>query len=257
MSRSQDSNRATPPDPSGDLGAVRDGVVRGMAEGRDPERRCIVSRQRRPQSAMIRFVLDPSDRVVADLAATLPGRGLWLSASRDVIETATRKRLFHKAARRPVTVPDDLAAGIERALARRCQELLGLARRAGQAVAGHDKVRAWLDSEPVALLLSARDGSAAECERMARAAAGKAPQAARVALLDGAELGQPLGWPRAVHVAVRAGGLARRLTVETSRLAGFRAPPDVSGAGPTVVAGSENAGSENAGSENAGSEAAG
>jgi predicted RNA-binding protein YlxR (DUF448 family) len=36
---------------------------------------------------MIRFVLGPDRQIVPDLAAKLPGRGMWLSASWDVIET--------------------------------------------------------------------------------------------------------------------------------------------------------------------------
>ena len=113
-----------------------------------PLRRCIVTRERLPKERMIRFVVGPDRAVVPDLTATLPGRGIWLSASGDVIERARAQgglgRAFARAARGPVLVPPDLPAVLETALVRRISELLGLARRAGQAVAGFDKAREWL-----------------------------------------------------------------------------------------------------------------
>ena len=134
-----------------------------------PLRRCIVTRERQPKERMIRFVVGPDRTLVPDLLATLPGRGIWLSAAGDVIETARAQgglgRAFARAARGPVIVPPDLPAVLEAALVRRIGELLGLARRAGQAVAGFDKAREWLRSGRGRLILQASDGSAAERAR--------------------------------------------------------------------------------------------
>ena len=47
-----------------------------------PLRRCIVTRERLPKERMIRFVVGPDRALVPDLAARLPGRGIWLSAPR-------------------------------------------------------------------------------------------------------------------------------------------------------------------------------
>src|ERR1700684_2038686 len=81
-----------------------------------PLRRCIITRERLPKERMIRFVVGPDRAVVPDLAARLPGRGIWLSASGDVIEAQRGKgdgyrqlaRAFARAARGPVLVPPDL-----------------------------------------------------------------------------------------------------------------------------------------------------
>src|SRR5271168_2433426 len=73
-----------------------------------PLRRCAVTRARLPKERMIRFVIGPDRAVVPDLAERLPGRGIWLSAARDVLETARLRGAFAKAARGPVTVPPDL-----------------------------------------------------------------------------------------------------------------------------------------------------
>ncbi|HEX2939418.1 MAG TPA: DUF448 domain-containing protein, partial [Rhodopila sp.] len=132
-----------------------------------PLRRCVVTRERLPKERMIRFVVGPDRRLVPDLAARLPGRGMWLSASGDVLQftgsddTAFRNftRAFARAARGPVTVPSDLPALLQAALVRRIGELLGLARRAGQAVAGYEKARDMLQTRRARLLVQASDGS--------------------------------------------------------------------------------------------------
>jgi len=171
---------------------------------------------------MFRFVVGPDRTLVPDLAATLPGRGLWLSASRDVLETAANKgglaRAFARSARGPVTVPPDLSALLEAALVRRIGELLGLARRAGQAVAGFEKAREWLRCGRARLVLQASDGSEAEQARFLSGAG----QISVFRPLPSATLGRMFGRDQAVHVAVAPGRLAERLVIEAGRLAGLR-----------------------------------
>lgn len=183
-----------------------------------PLRRCIVTGTVKSPELMVRFVIGPDGAVVPDTEGNLPGRGIWLSAARDVVNTAVAKKLFAKAARTRVSTPDDLADRIEALLARRCLELLGLARRAGQAVAGYEKVRAALQSGKVALLLEAADGAAGGRDKIEALA----PGLPVVALFDSGVLGAALGRENAVHVAVTPGRLAERLLREASRLAGFR-----------------------------------
>jgi len=172
---------------------------------------------------MIRFILGPDRILVPDLSATLPGRGMWLSASRDVLETAANKgglaRAFARASRGPVTVPSDLPALLEAALVRRVGELLGLARRAGQAVAGFDKAREWLRSGRARLVLQASDGSEAE---RARFLSGAGNTILVLCPLPAAALGRMFGHDQVVHVAVAPGRLAERLLIEANRLAGLR-----------------------------------
>ncbi len=43
---------------------------------------------------MLRFVVAPEGRVVFDVTATLPGRGLWLSARPGVLHQAIRRGVF-------------------------------------------------------------------------------------------------------------------------------------------------------------------
>ncbi len=179
-----------------------------------PMRRCLASGGIRPKEEMIRFVVSPDSVLVPDLAAKLPGRGLWLSPERDMVNTALKKGLFAKAARQKVEVPPDLAERLEGLARKRCQEILGLARRAGQVVAGFDQVKEALTKGSVALHLEASDGAPDGRRKLS----GKMPGLVPVMWLSGVELGQALGRDHVVHVAVLPGGLAKRLKIELSRL---------------------------------------
>ena len=170
---------------------------------------------------MIRFVMAPDRTVVPDLAARLPGRGIWLSARGDVVEAARTRGGFAKAARGPVTVPPDLLTALQTALARRIGEQIGLARRAGQAVAGFAKAREWLAAGRAALIVQASDGSTEERARLLGGWTG--PVATP---LDATTLGGVFGRDHAVHVAVAAGKLAERIRDDSERLAGLRTAPN-------------------------------
>jgi len=185
---------------------------------RAPQRRCLVTRARHPARRMLRFVAGPDGTIVPDIAGDLPGRGLWLIAAREILERALAKGRFAKAAGRPVAIDEDLADRVERLLARRCLDLVGLARRAGKAVAGRHKVRAMLAGGNVALLLLASDGAPDAVARMRAAGTG----VATVDVFTGAELGRMFGRDNTVFAAIADSAFAARLADETYRLAGFR-----------------------------------
>lgn len=184
-----------------------------------PERRCAVTGDRAAKDALLRFVVSPSDEVVPDVDKCLPGRGIWLSPRRDVVNVAVAKKAFARAARRAVSVPPDLADRVEALLLRRCLDAIGLARRAGSAVCGFDKVRAELDAHRAAVLVEARDASEGQKAKMRGPATGLTV----IELFDGSELGAVFGRDIAVHVVIAPGKLARRLTELSGLLAGFRA----------------------------------
>lgn len=201
-----------------------------------PLRRCIITRQRLPKERMIRFVVGPDRQIVPDLAAKLPGRGIWLSALGDVLNSSRLQeegrqkdkrgggtdrhlvRAFARAARGPVSVPSDLSDLLQAALVRRIGDCLGLARRAGQAVAGYEKAREALKTGRYRLVLQASDGSGAE---RARFLSGLAPEVTIIEPLPGQALGRVFGRDYVVHVAVAPGKLAESLVVEAGRLAGL------------------------------------
>jgi uncharacterized protein len=132
------------------------------------------------------------------------------------VERAVAKRLFARAARQSVVVPPGLADRCEALLARRCCDALGLARRAGLAVAGFERAGEAVRRGNAALLLFALDGAEANRRRLA------APLYASASVLDAGELGGVFGRERVAFVAVGPGPLSSRLRIEVERLAGFR-----------------------------------
>jgi hypothetical protein len=134
------------------------------------------------------------------------------------VERAVSKRLVARAARRSVTMTPDLADRCEALLARRCCDALGLARRAGLAVAGFERVGDAVRRGNAALLLFARDGAAAGRRRIQAAA----PGIAAAGVLDASELSGVFGREMVAFVAVGPGPLCARLRIELERLAGFR-----------------------------------
>jgi predicted RNA-binding protein YlxR (DUF448 family) len=186
--------------------------------GAGPQRRCVATGQVADKDALLRFVVAPSGELVPDLQQRLPGRGLYLAPTRAAIDAAVKKRAFARAARRPIETPADLGDRLETLIVARALELIGLARRAGQAVVGYDQVAAWLKAGRAGLLLQACDGAPAGRARLAALAAERPV----LELLRARELAQPFGRDHVVHVALAAGGIAARVQGELARLAGLR-----------------------------------
>lgn len=209
----------------------RGGAVKDREE---PERRCLVTGETGPKAGLIRFVAGPDGQVVPDVLGKLPGRGFYVTASRPILEKA-RVGQFARAAKAPVSVPPDLVEAVERQLVRRVQDLVSLAKKGGEAVAGFEKVKEALAAagegggrgawRRVRVLLQASDGS----ER------GKAklwtPEGARYfSVLTGAELGHAFGRESVIHAALASGALANRVVEEAAKLRGLReSEPDQDG----------------------------
>lgn len=202
------------------------------AEERGPLRRCVVTGAVQPKEGMIRFVVAPDGTVVPDLEERLPGRGLWLTSDRSALDKAVAKNIFSKAARRAVRAAPDLGERLERLLERRCLDQIGLARKAGQSVAGYEKVREALKTGRVGrggapgLLLEASDGSVDQRGKIAALA----PHLPIVDLFDSAALAAALGRDHAVHAVMARGKLADGLARDAARLQGIRG--FVAGVGP-------------------------
>ena len=193
------------------------------ARADERERRDIVSGEVLPEHRLLRFVADPDGVVVPDVAAKLPGRGLWVEATKAAITKAVEKKLFSRAAKAQVTATADLAERAEKALVTRMLGDLGLARRSGALVLGFDNVlRARQGPKPPKLLLEAFDGAADGKRKLYAAAHRLELKCVVIESLTSAELGLALGRENVIHAAVQPGGLAERLTLDAERLSGFR-----------------------------------
>lgn len=191
----------------------------GRDKERDtPERKCIVSGESQPKGGLVRFCLDPEGQVVPDLLNRLPGRGFYVAADRAAITKAASKGLFARAARQPVKVPEGLADLVEALLARRVVDLVSMARKAGDAVTGFEKVKDWLVKGRARVLIQASDGSERGKEKLHPPGG----EGSFIGSLSAGELGLAFGRERAIHAALAAGGLTTRVVEEAARLSGLR-----------------------------------
>lgn len=193
-----------------------------LLKGRGPFRRCVVTGETRLKSQLIRFVVAPDGLVIADLAAKLPGRGIWLSPGHNVIEKACRGNSFARSAKRPANVPGALLEDLDRALEGRCLDALGLARRAGQLVAGFEKVRSWLQTGKIEVLVQAREASEGGKGKLQALARAISPSMEIVELFEARQLGRALGRGEWVHVGLSSGGIAGRFAADVARLSALR-----------------------------------
>jgi predicted RNA-binding protein YlxR (DUF448 family) len=195
----------------------------------DPERKCIATGETSPKTGLIRFVVGPDNLIVPDVLEKLPGRGIWVSSDRKALEQAANKKLFARAAKQPVTVPEDLVAEVERQLARRVVDLISLARKSGRAVTGYERVKDWLDKEEADVLIQASDGSERGKSKLSTPHFGS-----YIGWLTANELGMAFGRETVIHAALGAGGLTKRVVEDAQRLKGVRigrSDADVGGKG--------------------------
>jgi predicted RNA-binding protein YlxR (DUF448 family) len=202
-------------------------------------RMCAVSREVRPINELIRFVVAPSGEVVADLKRKLPGRGLWVTASRKAVEEAVRRHHFPKGFKRDVRVPPSLAADTENLLVRGAVEALAMAAKAGQVLSGFSKVEAALEARqtPVEAVLHASDGAAdgiRKLDALARQNGGNAAKPQEISIvtaLASAELDLALGRSNVVHAALLAGPASRTFLSRSQTLVRYRSADADGGAG--------------------------
>ncbi|WP_408870361.1 RNA-binding protein [Gluconobacter frateurii] len=206
--------------PTSDISDTDNGPIRGALGRRSSERRCLVSREQGPPESMIRFVVSPDNRVVPDLAAKLPGRGMWLSASRDVLDSPRTRQAFARAAKAQVSVPDCLADLVEAGLVQRMLDAVSLSRRAGQIVCGFQKCREWLTSGRAGVVIRSESASPDEFSRLV-----SGRRSLPVVTVPDRVLASAFGRDRAVYAVMAPGALAQRLIAEHERFSGVAGRP--------------------------------
>jgi len=195
-------------------------------------RTCAVSREVRSVDDLIRFVVAPSGDVVADVKRKLPGRGLWIGASRRTVAEAVRRHQFSKGFKRDVRVAATLPADTEVLLERSCTEALAMAAKAGQVVAGFAKVEALLEQGGAAALLHASDGAADGIRKLDAIAGQKSRNSGDsrdlpiVTTLTSAQLDLALGRSNVIHAALLAGPASKTFLSRCQILVRYRMDDD-------------------------------
>ena len=195
-------------------------------------RMCAVSREVRPIDELIRFVVAPTGEVIPDLKRKLPGRGLWISASRRSVAEAVRRHQFSKGFKRDVRVAPTLPTDTEALLVRSVTEALAMAAKAGQVVAGFGKVEDALNRNETAALIHASDGAADGIRKLDAIVRqrgekrGESPVMAVVNVWTSEELDLALGRSNVIHAALLAGPASKTFLSRCQMLVRYRMADD-------------------------------
>jgi len=100
------------------------------------QRFCAASGAVRPVDEMIRFVVGPDGAAVPDLKRRLPGRGIWITATRQALRSAIARKAFARAFKRDVRLAPDLVETTERLIERAALDALAICHKAGKLAIG-------------------------------------------------------------------------------------------------------------------------
>jgi predicted RNA-binding protein YlxR (DUF448 family) len=195
-------------------------------------RMCAVSREVRRIDELIRFVVAPTGEVVPDVKRKLPGRGLWITASRRTVAEAVRRHQFSRGFKRDVRVAPTLPADTEALLVRSATEALAMAAKAGQVVSGFAKVEAALQQREIAALIHASDGAADGIRKLDAIVRqrgekyGESPEIPTVNALTSAELDLALGRSNVIHAALLASPASKTFLSRCQMLVRYRMADD-------------------------------
>jgi uncharacterized protein len=200
-----------------------DAGPRHRAAGR--ERLCIATRTVRPIDEMIRFVIGPDDVVVPDLQRRLPGRGVWVTAKRDVLASAVKRNAFAKGFKRPVSASPDLVTLTDQLLERASLGSLAMARKAGLIETGFARVEIAIAEGHIAALIHAADAAPDGVRKLATAARrhlGAAVSLPMVTAFSSSQLDLALGRSNVIHAALLRGAAGEAFLARYRNLLRFR-----------------------------------
>jgi predicted RNA-binding protein YlxR (DUF448 family) len=190
------------------------------------ERLCVVSGSVKPVADMIRFVVSPDGAAVPDLKRKLPGRGLWVTATRQALSEAVKRRVFARGFKRDIRVTNDLVGMTEDLIERSALDALAIAHKAGKVAIGFGKAEAALAREPVVALIHAA-GAAPDGSRKLGAALHRrfGPETSGIAGVEAftsAQLDLAFGRSNVIHAALLAGPESETFLARLERLERFR-----------------------------------
>jgi uncharacterized protein len=196
------------------------------AARRAPKRTCLATRENVPVEQMIRFVAAPDGSVVPDLSRNLPGRGAWVTASREAIEKAHAQKAFSRAFRGKATADKNLVGLVDQLIERSALEALSLANKAGRIVTGNAKVESAILSGKAIAIFHSSDGSADGKRKLdgllRRIVAEGGAKAPTLTLFTGSQMDLALGRPNVVHAALLAGPASGGFLERSLRLKRWR-----------------------------------
>lgn len=190
--------------------------------GAADKRMCAVTREVQPTEAMIRFVRAPSGEVMPDVKRKLPGRGLWISATRQTVEDGIRKNVFSRGFKADTRTPADLAEQTERLLEQAALDTLAIAGKAGLVLHGFSKVEAALENGKAVGIIHAADGAEDGKRKLNAYLRNESRDLPVIGAFETARLDLALGRSNVVHAALLAGSATDTFLARAARLERFR-----------------------------------
>jgi uncharacterized protein len=188
------------------------------------QRYCAVTGTVRSVDEMIRFVIGPDGIAVPDLKRRLPGRGIWITATRQALHAALARNAFARGFKRDVRVAADVVDTTERLIERSALEALAICHKAGKVAIGFAGVAAALARAHVVAVCNAAE-AAPDGRRKLTAALQQRADVAEIRKIDtftSAQLDLALGRSNVIHAALLAGPESETFLARISRLERFR-----------------------------------
>jgi predicted RNA-binding protein YlxR (DUF448 family) len=207
------------------LVAAQDEMLDRGPRSSGAERFCAASRTVKPIDEMIRFVVGPDGEVVPDLKRKLPGRGVWVTATRAALADALRRKVFARGFKREVRVAADFVDATERLLVRSALDALAIAGKAGRVLTGFVKVETALARENIVALIHAADAAPEGVRKIEsawrRRFGADAEKILVITTFTSEQLGLALGRANVIHAALLAGPASEALIERVMRLHRF------------------------------------
>jgi len=188
------------------------------------ERLCAATGEVTPVAEMIRFVVAPDGSVVPDLKRRLPGRGIWITATRPALRSALARKAFARSFKREVQVAGDLVDSTERLLEQAALDALAMTHKAGRSIIGFARVEAALGRERVAALIQGSDAGQ-DGVRKLQASLRQRPDAENIVIINTFAISQldlAFGRANVVHAVLVAGPESEAFLARVARLERFR-----------------------------------
>jgi uncharacterized protein len=189
-----------------------------------PVRTCIVERARKERPFLLRFVLSPEGSAVPDIKANLPGRGVWVTATRETVVEAVKRKAFQRAFRKPVKAAEELPLQVEQLFKQSALERLSICNKAGLLVVGFSKVEEALSRGEIVCLIHASDAAEGGKAKLDRKFAALNSGKDHITPKNGftsAEISLAAGSANVIHAGVKNGGAALAFFEALDRLSGY------------------------------------
>lgn len=180
-------------------------------------RKCIATGNLLPKGELLRFTLTPDGVVIPDFNKKLPGKGVYVSIGKKLLEKAIEKNLFTKAFKQKAKAESDLVEICENLLKKKGLESINLARKAGVLISGFDKVTDAAKKGKVMFVLEANDAGKDGHQKILAAA----KNAEFFDLYSTMELDKALDKINTVHVAFIKSDMADRVKNDLIRFKSF------------------------------------